>query len=162
MGMMTPDTILEWSLEGEARRNSARMIKHILRVAKKGGGTVPLEPFLKILNFPPDSVRRITSQRGDFQVQSPNGPRGRLEGQWVNRGAPLQEPIPQMEFLNPFMRIDPLVHGMFEARPGVVRLTGIEGMTIIKKVIEKEKGENVNFTYKVERLILKPDSMAVF
>jgi len=161
MGLITPDTILEWELKGKARRNSARMIDHILKVAKKGGGPVPLEPFLRILKFPDESVKRITSQRGVIQVQSPNGPRGRLEGQWVNRGAPLQEPVPQM-VLNPFMHIAPLVHGMFTAKPGLVRLTGIEGMTIIKKVIEKERSENVNLTYKVERLILKPDSMAVF
>ena len=162
MCMMTPDTLLEWSLEGEARRNSARMIEHILRVARQGGGTVPLKPFLKILQFPPASVRRITSHRGDFQVQSPNGPKGRLEGQWVNRGTPLQEPVPQMEFIQPVMQIDPVVTGMFEARPGVIRLTGIRGMTIIKTIIEQDKTENVEFSYRVERLILKADSMAVF
>jgi hypothetical protein len=162
MDLFEADPILEWSLEGEAHRNASAMIDDICRVAKQGGGEIPLEPFLRILKYESAEIRRITSQREAIHIQSPSGPRGKLEGAFVNRGDALEASIPRMELMSAVMKMERIVKGRFHAQPGKVTLTNIQGMTILKELIEQENDEAMTLSYKVKRLVLKPESMAVF
>jgi len=162
MDLFQSDPILEWPLEGEARRNARVMIENIRRVAENGGGTLPLEPFLHILKFESSEIRRITSQREPLRIKSPAGHRSKLEGGFVNRGTPLESPLPRMDLMSATMKMERTVKGRFRVQSGRVTLTGIEGMSVLKKILEQENDETVNMSYKVERLILKPESLAVF
>ncbi|MCF8719574.1 hypothetical protein [Nitrospina gracilis] len=162
MVLFGSEAIIEWPLEGRNRRNAATLIKNICRVAAQGNGSVPLDPFLQILEFGSKDIQKITSQRGRIDIQCPKGPQGKLEGTFLNRGQPMQDTIPRLEMMEATMKIERTVKGRFFASENLLRLTGIQGMVIHKELLKQKNGESVGMSFKVERLILKPVSLAIF
>lgn len=162
MDLFESEPILKWELKGAERDRAATMIDHILRVAGQGGGTVPLEPILKILKCPPEEIRRILSRREPIRIQNPSGSPDNLEGTFINRGAVLEASIPRMEMTSVVMKLEQTVQGRFQAQPGRVILMDVQGMTVLKELIERENDEAMTLSFQVDRLILKPESLAVF
>ncbi|CAI2719578.1 hypothetical protein [Nitrospina watsonii] len=162
MGLFGSEAIIEWSLEGRNRKSAAKLIDSICRVAKNGGGTVPLEPFLHILEFDAADIKRIVSQREKLIVKCPQKPGSPLDGTFFNRGKAMQNPIPRMEMMSAVMKIERIVQGRFQAQSNFLRLTNVQGMTVFKELLKQGNGESVNMSYKVERLLLKPQSLTIF
>ncbi|CCQ90167.1 hypothetical protein NITGR_250080 [Nitrospina gracilis 3/211] len=162
MALFGSEAILEWSLEGRNRKNAATLIKNICRVAAQGNGSVPLDPFLQILEFSSRDIKKFTSQRGRIDIQCPKGPQGKLEGTFLNRGQPMQNTIPRMEMMDATMKIQRVVKGRFFAKDDLLRLTEIQGMAIQKALLQQKNGESMGMSFQVERLLLKPTSLAIF
>lgn len=155
MPIIDPEKLLVIPIKEKHAPRVMKLIQSLSAVSLKGGGKVPLQHIIEIAEWQKKPVgTRIKSSRGDLLLRSK---KGQLQGNFLNSGKPLQEVIDKVPMMKPEIIIGKKIEGFFQIAKNQLVLSRIRGVSVHNTV-----GDNVlSFTFKVQKIILTPKSVAV-
>lgn len=156
MSRLNQKQIFKFPIKKTDQKRVIEIIKLIGTVSTQGGGKVPLDDILILAGWHGKSAgSRIKKQRGDLFLKSR---KGTLEGKFINTGKRLRETVPDIPMFKPDIVAEKNVGGFFKVYKNQLNLAGIRGLTVIQTL-----GDNLfDLTFRVESVVLTPQSVAVF
>jgi hypothetical protein len=155
MPKIDPEKLLVIPIKEKHAPRVLKLIQSLSTVSLKGGGKVPIQHIMEIAEWHKKPVgARIKQSRGDLMLISE---KGKLQGTFLNNGKALQEPINKVPMMKPEIIIGKKIGGIFHIAKNQLVLSKIQGVSVLNTV-----GDNVfSFTYKVQKIILTPQTVAV-
>lgn len=155
MPAVDPEKLLVIPIKEKHAPRVMKLIQSLSAVSLKGGGKVPLQHIMEIAGWHKKPVgARIKQSRGDLLLKSE---KGQLQGVFMNNGKALQEPLNKVSMMKPEIIIGKKIGGIFLIAKNQLVLSKIQGVSVLNTV-----GDNMfSFTYKVQKIILTPKTVAV-
>ena len=155
MPMPDSEKLLVIPLKKKHSVRVVQLIQSLSAVSLKGGGKVPISLIIEIAQWHKKPVgARIQKSRGNLLLKSKQG---HLQGTFMNTGRPLREAIDKVPMMKPEIIIGKRIDGFFQISKQQLVLSHIRGVSVHNTI-----GDNaLSFTYKVQKIILTPKTVAV-
>jgi len=156
--MFDPARLFEIPLQGRDRKRAVQLLKYVERISARGGGAIPPQEIIPLLGFHKKVGNRIIQSRGDLRLTCPQGPKGRFDGTFFNKGRPVRETLKDIPNFKPDIIAGSRVWGRYQLKKNVLKMQQIEGLQLKNQV----GNDLFEMTYRVELITLTPHSIAFF